>query len=345
MIKRFLEGKERKGDKDQIIDWFSDIRFEKDIQKKYHLLWDELSGHEDMEDFDGSVMLGRIYSKIKKDEYKAVPKNKGMVRVLNFISKIAAILFIPLLAYVWINKESKITIASETAYSEINSPLGTRTKFYLPDGTTGWLNGGSGLKCPKEFRGKSREVFLNGEAYFDVVTNSKIPFIVKGEHIDVIAYGTSFNVQAYPEDPACWITLIEGKIRLAEKINDQVINSVDLIPGQMCVYYPAKGLDRIETVDTKKVTAWMEGKLAFREETFTEVVRKINRWYNVELIIKDEALKSYSYQATFIDETLDEVLKLLHHSAAPIAFKDLGREKRSDGTFERRKIELYYKPY
>ncbi len=203
VIKRYLEGKERRGEKDQIIDWFSDIRFEKDIQKKYHLLWDELSGHEDMEDFDGSVMLGRIYSKIKKDEYKAVPKNKGMVRVLNFISKIAAILFIPLLAYVWINKESKITIASETAYSEIHSPLGTRTKFYLPDGTTGWLNGGSGLEFPKEFRGKSREVFLKGEAYFDVITDSKKPFIVKGEHIDVIAYGTSFNVQAYPEDPAC----------------------------------------------------------------------------------------------------------------------------------------------
>jgi ferric-dicitrate binding protein FerR (iron transport regulator) len=91
------------------------------------------------------------------------------------------------------------------------------------------------------------------------------------------------------------------------------------------------------------VTSWTEGKLAFRDENFTDVVRKINRWYNVELVIKDEALRSYSYQATFMDETLDEVLKLLHHSA-PIVYRDLGRKKRADGTFEKRRIELYYKP-
>jgi ferric-dicitrate binding protein FerR (iron transport regulator) len=96
-------------------------------------------------------------------------------------------------------------------------------------------------------------------------------------------------------------------------------------------------------VDAEKVMAWKEGRLVFRDEKFPAIVRKINRWYNVELIIKDEALKDFSYQATFVDETLDEVLNLLQHSA-PIRIRDLGRKKRADGTFEKRSIELYYKP-
>lgn len=342
-IKRYLEGKERKGDKERIIDWFSDIRFEKDIQKKYRLIWNELAEHKDLEECDGSVILGRIYHKMKNDEFKNLTREKSIVRILNTISKIAAVLFIPLIAYVWITKGSDFPIAAETAYSEIYSPLGTRSMFYLPDGSTGMLNGGSSLEFPAEFRGKSREVLLKGEAYFDVVTDSKKPFVVKGEHTCVIAYGTSFNVQAYPEDPETRITLISGKIRLFERINGKVLNLAVLKPDQMYVYYPGKRLERTETVDVKEVIAWTEGKLTFRDETFTELVRKINRWYNVELIIMDKALRSYSYQATFMDETLDEVLKLLHYSA-PIEYKDLGRKKRPDGTFEKRKIELYYKP-
>lgn len=343
VVKRYLNRKEREGDKDQIIDWFSDITFEKDIQKKYRLFWDELSGSEDLDDCDGSVMLGRIYHRIKKDDMKKLSGKKGRVRFLNVISKVAAVLFIPLLAYVWITSGGDLPIASETAYSEIYSPLGTRTKFYLQDGSTGWLNGGSDLKFPAEFKGKSREVVLRGEAYFDVVSNSKKPFVVKGEQTSVVAYGTSFNVQAYPDDLETRITLVSGKVRLLGRINGKVLHLCDLKPDQMAVYQVDQGMCRVETVDVKEVTAWKDGKLAFRDENFTEVVRKINRWYNVELVIMDKALRSYSYQVTFMDETLDEVLKLLHISA-PIEYRDLGRKKRPDGTFEKRKIELYYKP-
>lgn len=343
VIKRYMEGKELKGDKDQIIDWFSDIRFEKDIRKKYRLYWDGLAEQTDKEECDGSKILGRIYHKMKNDEFKNVPRGKGITRILNVISKVAAILFIPLVAYLWVLKGSDVSIHAKTSYAEIYSPMGTRTMFSLPDGSTGWLNGGSYLKFPTEFKGKSREIFLKGEAYFDVLSDSKKPFIVNGEHTDVIAYGTSFNVQNYPEDPEIRITLVSGNIEIFERRNGKALNLANLKPDQMYVYFPGTGLNRTETVDVKKVTAWKEGKLTFRDETFSEVVKKINRWYNVEIIIKNEALRSYSYQATFMDETLDEVLKLLQHSA-PIRFKDLGRDKRPDGTFEKRKIELYYKP-
>ncbi len=238
VVKRFLEGKERKGDKNQIINWFSDIRFEKDIRKKYRLYWDELAEDKDKEECDGSVILGRIYHKMKNDEFKKLPGKKGVARILNVISKVAAVLFIPLVIYLWTTKGSVFPITTETAYSEIYSPLGTRTMFYLPDGSSGWLNGGSYLEFPTQFSGKTREVLLDGEAYFDVVTDSKKPFVVRGEHTDVLAYGTSFNVQAYREDPEIRVTLVSGKIRLFARRDGGTMNLADLKPDQMCAYYP-----------------------------------------------------------------------------------------------------------
>lgn len=83
VVKRYLEGKERKGDKDKIVDWFSDIRFEKDIRKKYRLYWDELEEPMDIEEYDGSVILGRIYHKMKNDEYKKLPGKSGHFQAPN----------------------------------------------------------------------------------------------------------------------------------------------------------------------------------------------------------------------------------------------------------------------
>jgi ferric-dicitrate binding protein FerR (iron transport regulator) len=343
VIRRYLEGQERKGDKEQMIDWFSDIRFEKDIREKYRIYWDELARQEESEELDGSAILGRIYHKIKNEEFRNAPVERGIARIFRVLTKAAAILFVPLAAYVWILKGSDDTIGAETSYSEIYAPLGTRTMFHLPDGSSGWLNGGSYLAFPTKFKGKAREVSLKGEAYFDVLHDTRKPFIVKGKHTEVIAYGTSFNVQAYPEDPEIRITLVTGKVKIMERKPGRSVTLADLHPGQMCVYYPGTSMKHIQYVDPGTVTAWKDGKLAFRDEAFTEVVKKINRWYNVELIIMDEELLSHSYQATFLDETLDEVLKLLQHSA-PFIYKDRGREKRPDGTFNKREIEIHYKP-
>jgi transmembrane sensor len=343
VIKRYWEEKESEGDKDQIIDWFSDIKFESDINKKYRLLWEEMADDTGIGECDGSVILGRIYHMMKNDEYKNLPQKRGMVPILNLITKVAAILFIPLLVYLLVITGTEASSPVKASYSQIHSPVGNRTKFFLPDGSTGWLNAGSHLEFPAEFKGKSREVRLVGEAYFDVISNSKKPFIVSGENHSVIAYGTSFNVNAYPEDPSVEITLVSGNIGIYRRQNGKLLNLANLKPGQMFVCYPGTGLNRIENVDANKVAAWKDGMLAFRDESLTEVVRRINRWYNVEIIIMNEDLRSYSYQATFMDETLDEILKLLQRSA-PLEFKDLGREKRPDGTFEKRQIELYYKP-
>ena len=220
--------------------------------------------------------------------------------------------------------------------------MGTRTRFFLPDGSSGFLNAGSYIRFATVFKGKSREVILNGEAYFDVLSNPQKPFVVSGGNIKVVAYGTSFNVEAYPEDQVNKVTLVKGKVEVFGERNDKVRSLGILTPGEMCVYNNEESSSEFVRVDASKITSWKEGKLTFINEPFNEVVKKLNRRYSVNIVIKDERLKDYSYLATFEDETLDEVLNLLKLSA-PIRIKEREREKRLDGSYKEKTIEFYFK--
>lgn len=342
LLKRYLEGDQKEGDKEQISIWFSDLQGEVLLRKEYKRFWAE--SPEDFDDgYDGSLILNSIYHKIKLDESMKLGGNKLVPRIINILSRVAAVLFIPLFVFVLMYRNNFISTTEEMAYSEIFSPLGTRTQFYLPDGSSGWLNGGSYLEFPLSFKGKSRDVELRGEAYFDVISNPKKPFIVTGNDIEVIARGTSFNVTAYPEEQLVSITLIHGAIDVSGN-RDGISQFTNISePGTMLSYDLKTSSCNTSAVDINKITSWKDGRLVFRDETFDEVVKKINRWYNVNIEIKDKILESYSYRATFEDERLDEVLKLLKLSA-PIAYKDVGRSIKEDGTFEKRVIELYYNP-
>jgi ferric-dicitrate binding protein FerR (iron transport regulator) len=343
VIKRYLDGKEQDGDKEKILSWFSDSRTEGNLRREYHRYWEELTNHLNMEGYDPDKVLGRIYHEIKLEESKSLLKKKRFQRIIGTVTKVAAVLFIPLMIYTLINNNIFPKEANDTTYAEIYSPPGTRTMFYLPDGSSGCLNSGSHLKFPTEFKGKSREVELEGEAYFDVRSNPQKPFIVAGTSIKVVAYGTSFNVMTFPDDEINQVTLVKGKVKVLEKRNGQIQDLGILEPDQMCIYDRSSSSCRFIPVDAKRMIAWKDGKLIFRDEPFEEVVKKLNRRYNSNLIIKDEKLKTYKYLATFEDETLDEIVKLLRISA-PIEIKELARMKNQDGTFNKRTIELYYRP-
>ena len=183
VIKRYVKGYERDGDKEIILDWFSDLKYEKSLRKHYSHIWNEIAQKLDLEGYDGSMILGRIYHEIKLEESRALQGKRMMTRFIHIASRVAAVLFIPLIAFLYIYRNNFMPASSETASSEIYSPLGTRTMFFLPDGTTGWLNGGSHLEFSSEFKGRSREVLLRGEAYFDVLSDTKKPFIVSGSNI------------------------------------------------------------------------------------------------------------------------------------------------------------------
>lgn len=339
---RYLEGKGSSKDAAFVKEWIKNKDAENELNEKSLQFWDATPLEPDTKEYTGAFILDQIHHRIHLEEASLNNMSKPKISFINILTRVAAILFIPLLVtsvnfYRQQNSNGKIE-----SYSEIYAPFGTRTSFYLPDGSTGWLNGGSSLKFPAQFEGKTRNIKLSGEAYFDVLSNRKKPFIVSTDHLEVNVTGTSFNIIAYPDEETTEVTLERGQIEVFKKTKNVSNRMALLKPNESLIYNSKSDLSMIMTINTSEKLAWLKGNLTFKFESFEDVIQKINRKYNVNIIIKDEILKNHTYYGTFKDETLEEVLNLLRYTA-PIRYKDIERKRKEDGTFEKRTVEIYFK--
>jgi ferric-dicitrate binding protein FerR (iron transport regulator) len=224
----------------------------------------------------------------------------------------------------------------------VTTRQGMVTKFSLSDGTEVWLNSGSELKFPGRFAGKMREVELNGEAFFKVTKNEKQSFRVKAKEINIDVLGTSFNVVSYDDEKQTEVTLIEGEVSLSAADGKTKREFGKILPGQRAVYYENSQEVSTEKVAVEKYIAWRDGNLIFRNDPMEDVVRRLSRWFNVEIIFDDQEIKSYIYTATFRNENLDQVLNLLQLSA-PIEYHIIRSEALPANEFTKQKIYLMKK--
>ncbi len=162
-------------------------------------------------------------------------------------------------------------------FHTISIPRGGQYNLTLPDGTRIWLNADSRLRFPAVFTGAEREVELEGEAYFEVARNERQPFRVKARGLDVEVLGTHFNVMAYADEPAVQATLLEGKVRLRNGSN-----AVVLKPGQQGRFTEEEGIN-VRKADTEQAMAWKNGMFVFNDEALPSIMRKVSRWYNVDV--------------------------------------------------------------
>lgn len=249
--------------------------------------------------------------------------------------RIAAILIFPLvlsfLAYFYFQDN----LSSAIAFAQIECPLGVRTKFLLPDGTTGYLNSGSRLKYPVQFIGE-RNVELSGEAFFDVIHHADIPFNVNTKNLNIKVLGTTFNVIAYEGEQIEEIVLQTGEVNISSRSGNQL---AALSYNQRMTLNIEKRTFTKEKVLASQYTSWKDGKLVFRNENMQQVARRLSRWYNAEVVVDDRMLEDYTFHATFMEEPLDEVLKLLSLTT-PLSYKEDKRESDTEGVFRKRKIIL-----
>ncbi len=257
--------------------------------------------------------------------------------------RVAAILFIPLLiSMLWLNfgKHSN-KVYSALTYNKIVAAFGTFSQLELPDGSKVWLNSGSSLRYPDKFSKDDRTVYLTGEAYFEVHSDKTMPFYVTTPYFTVKATGTKFNVRTEKNFRTPSVTLVEGKVAV-QKTNTGEGNELItyLEPNQHMTYDTLTGHISVQTEDTYKHFAWIDGKLVFRNDNISEVARRISLQYNVDIEIKGDEIKKYRYRATFANEPLGELLRLLKISS-PIDYQEIKPNELPDGTFSRRKIIIF----
>lgn len=262
---------------------------------------------------------------------------------MTLISRVAAILSVPLLlSTIYFYHQTRnsglsvISTSQRRAVNTFHAPPGAKTQVVLPDGSLVWLNSGSSLSCPVTFNSEIRRVELNGEGYFDVVKD-KAPMLVSAGHIRVKVYGTKFNVKAYADEGIVETTLIEGKVSV---ITEESRNEYALDPGYIASYSVADEDLKVLKVDKPDAfTGWKDGKLLFNNEPFADILKKMERWYNVDIVLADQSLGRYSLYATFFDENIEQVLDIFSKSI-PIAVEYPKREKQPDGGYARRKIVI-----
>lgn len=341
LLKRYFNDTCTKSEEKMLIEWFRNPDYEKALLYKIKEHWEEFDEIGKAE-FNSERILDKIHHKMHLDDWKKSQEISGFRKFFKVYSKIAAAILLPLLilggAYF---SKGNIIKADNVSYAEVYSPPGARTHFHLPDGSSGWLNSGSTLRFPAQFTGSTREVSLLGEGYFDVSHNPENPFVISTGQSEVHALGTSFNVMAWQDESQITVTMESGLTvvyGLDKKKNKTKIS--ELRKGEQLVYSTRDHSCLKKDVNSESFTSWKDGKLIFRNEPMDEVLKKIGRWYNVHFIVDNREIDGYRYRATFKDETLDEVLKLLEHTS-PIGYEELEREILSDGTYSRKRIRLF----
>lgn len=194
----------------------------------------------------------------------------------------------------------------EVTYNTIIIPRGGEYQVKLSDGTTVWLNAESKLKIPTSFTGNERRVFLWGEAYFDVVKNDRKPFVVETDLGNIKVYGTEFNVKHYTGDGQLEATLVEGIIGFS---NDK-ITELQLKPGYQLSLAEGELNPKIEQVKIYNEIAWKDKRFCFENKNLETIARDLERWYNVEIVFKDPALKNLEFSGTL--SRYGEIKTLLH---------------------------------
>lgn len=200
--------------------------------------------------------------------------------------------------------------AGELVYNTLKIPNGKSFRLQLSDGTLVHLNSGTSLKYPVNFiKGLSRKVFLNGEAFFDVAKDARHPFIVNADNLNVRVLGTHFNVTNYPEDDYTDVVLVEGSVAMhnAGQHFDAAKSSI-LSPGYKGSFNKAENTISTKPVTTAIYTSWISGELVFRNMSFKNIIKKLERRYDVTITNYNEKLANEKFNASFKNEPIEKVL-------------------------------------
>ncbi len=225
-------------------------------------------------------------------------------RVVSILSKAAAVLFLPFFVislYFYINRIDSGKLLT------LSTQKGEQTSVILPDGSKVWLNVDTKLSYPVNYGVRSRNVELEGEAYFEVTKNKQLPFEVSSGGITTKALGTYFVVSSYPESSAIRSSLVQGSIEVRYKNGFKILK-----PGQQLIYTRNKQEVTVLPFNESDELAWKNEQLIFRLTPFDQVIKELGKWYDVDFDYNPALFKNETFTAKFKrSETLEHVLQVM----------------------------------
>ena len=205
-------------------------------------------------------------------------------------------------------QSGKSVIRNQLTQISIEAPYGSKTKLYLPDGTLVWLNAGSKMSYAQDFGINERSLNLSGEAYFEVTRNEEIPFKVHTEELDVKVLGTKFNFRNYKDDLEAKVCLLEGKVALNTRQKETILH-----PDQQALLDKKTGKLFVSGTKAAYSAEWTNDRLYFDEALLPDIVKELERSYNIKITIADAALNSVRFYGNFRrrEQSIREIMDVL----------------------------------
>lgn len=251
------------------------------------------------QDVSVSLHFEQLREKIRVSSFKM-----RLNRLFIVLSKAAAILFIPLFAatlYFYIRQSPSAGLLT------LSTQKGEKTSVILPDGSKVWLNVDTKLSYPADYGENSRKLELEGEAYFEVEKNKELPFIVSAGNVVTTALGTRFIVSAYHESSEIRSSLVEGSVNVEYDQYSKLLK-----PGQQLLYHRNSSKALVKTFDEKLELAWMNDELIFRLMPFNNVVKELEKWFDIKIEFNADQFKTETLTVRFEEyESLETILKVI----------------------------------
>ncbi|GAA4330351.1 FecR family protein [Mucilaginibacter gynuensis] len=281
-------------------------------------------------------ILNKIDSGNQSQSENVIPiTRKGYSKFTRMIAAVLVTAALGAGTYYYTNYRNAVQNTKVANLEVLHTPSRQKSKIVLSDGSVVTLNSQSQLKYPASFSGKTREVYLNGEAFFDIKKDPEHPFIVHADQMKIKVLGTAFNVKSYANDESCETTLIRGAIELtlADRPADRIIlkpneklvlhkrvtlkhtkrgNVKFPVPDTSGTSYLLTNLTHLKIGDSTVVeTSWTNNKLIFKDQDMESLAKQMERWFGLKIIVKSELIKKYNYTGVFEKESITQALYAL----------------------------------
>ncbi len=298
LIIRFLSGDATTEEKEKVSAWLLESDENRKLYQDFVEIWGCSALGKEETDFDTEKALEKLQI------YKGRKSIRNGKQIIFHWFKYAAILVLVLSfpLFWWFNSHQE---SKEEETITIMCEYGDKTMMYLPDSSRIWLNSGSKIIYNNDFNSNSRELYLEGEAYFSVKKDLEHPFLVhtqKGLKVEVL--GTEFNLNAYPEEASASVTLVNGSLQVNTQNKFLILS-----PNQKVVYSTeSEQMNLEELSDLAPEVEWKNGKLIFKNESLEELEKKLERWFDVQIEFSDDLVKTRRFSGSLGRESINEVI-------------------------------------
>ncbi|HBL74188.1 MAG: hypothetical protein A2W90_17705 [Bacteroidetes bacterium GWF2_42_66] len=306
LIGKYLTGKESAKEKAQLKDWLNeDARH----QQLFNTLKKNGNIADAMEEFG-------VHD--KEQAWKRYTERLAALslRKMLFRWKVAAVFFFlvactGILAYI---NSGWNSLPGNESYTTVSTNNGQNSRIILPDSSVVWVNSGTTLSYNTNFAAKNRHIRLSGQAFFKVARNEEMPLTVTCNDLQVKVLGTEFDVSAYPEDQNISVVLESGSVKLLHA-NDKSFGYT-LSPGEKAEFNVARGNLSVNKVNSYNYTSWKDGILIFEDAPMRDVIEKLERWYDINIEVKNENVYKLVFNATIVNESMGDIFDLIKFSCA-----------------------------